>query len=196
MLIAALLIGCVRRRSLNPGWIPIVLSLACGGLFIWHHMNEVRPREPNLFRVGYSIYPQFKTPYIMQSQPPVDSQGITCTPAPWGGITAVNLNTLTKVWENPLGSVVPGKHTGVVSFGGPIVTASGLVITAGTQQPWLHIFDSATGQELRQLPLPAPASATPMTYTLDGRQYIVIAAGGHRDGYGPLGDSLIAFAIN
>jgi quinoprotein glucose dehydrogenase len=195
VLLAAFLIGCVLRRSFNPGWIPIVLFSAGAGLFTWRYMNEVRPGEPTLFRGGYTIYSQFKTPYVMQSQPPVDSRGITCTPAPWGGITAVNLNTLTKVWENPLGSVVPGKHTGVVSFGGPIVTASGLVITAGTQEPWMHVFDSATGRELSQLPLPVPASAIPMTYTLDGRQYIVIAAGGHRDGFSPLGDSLIAFAV-
>jgi quinoprotein glucose dehydrogenase len=92
--------------------------------------------------------------------------------------------------------VIQGEQTGVVTFGGPIVTASGLVITAATQDPWLRVFDSATGEKLEQLSLPAAATATPMSYTLDGRQYIVIAAGGHRDGFAPLGDSLIAFAVD
>jgi quinoprotein glucose dehydrogenase len=115
---------------------------------------------------------------------------------PWGAIGAVNLNTLTKVWEQPLGTMVPDQRTGIRNFGGPIVTASGLVITAGTEDLWLRIFDSATGEELQKIPLPVPAVATPMTYTLDGRQYILVAAGGHGDGAVPLGDSLMAFAVN
>jgi len=73
---------------------------------------------------------------------------------------------------------------------------SGLVITAGTEDAKLRIFDAATGAELKSIPLPLPAIATPMTYTLDGRQYIVISDGGHGDGQGSLGDSLTALAIN
>jgi quinoprotein glucose dehydrogenase len=92
--------------------------------------------------------------------------------------------------------MVPDQRTGTRNFGGPIVTASGLVITAGAEDFWLRIFDSATGQELKKIPLPVPAVATPMTYTLDGRQYILVAAGGHGDGTVPLGDSLMAFAVN
>jgi len=70
------------------------------------------------------------------------------------------------------------------------------VITAGTEDAKLRIFDAATGAELKSIPLPLPAIATPMTYTLDGRQYIVISDGGHGDGQGSLGDSLTALAIN
>jgi quinoprotein glucose dehydrogenase len=57
-------------------------------------------------------------------------------------------------------------------------------------------LSAATGEELQKIPLPVPAVATPMTYTLDGRQYILVAAGGHGDGVTPLGDSLMAFAVN
>jgi len=60
----------------------------------------------------------------------------------------------------------------------------------------LRVFDAASGEQLRQLPLPVPAVSTPMTYTLDGRQYIVIAAGGRYDRPSYLGDSLIAFALD
>jgi quinoprotein glucose dehydrogenase len=57
-------------------------------------------------------------------------------------------------------------------------------------------LSAATGEELQKIPLPVPAVATPMTYTLDGRQYILVVAGGHGDGVTPLGDSLTAFAVN
>jgi quinoprotein glucose dehydrogenase len=196
LFVIVFLLASVQRRRLNLGWAPLV-AIVCAGVFVWRHTNDVsNTATRTLCRDGYyKIDPQRKTPYIMESQSTVDGDGLTCNPAPWGGIAAVNLNTLTKVWEKPLGSVVPGQHAGALSFGGPIVTASGLVITGGTQESWLHIFDSATGQQLEQLPLPTPATSTPMTYTLDGRQYIVIAAGGHRDGFSPLGDSLIAFAV-
>lgn len=145
---------------------------------------------------GYELSPQRKSPYLIERHPIVDSRGFSCTPAPWGGITAVNLNTLTKVWEKPLGTMLPNQQTGIRNFGGPIVTSSGLVITAGAEDFWLRVFDSATGEELQKVPLPVPAVATPMTYTLDGRQYIVVAAGGHGDGTVPLGDALMAFAVN
>ena len=69
------------------------------------------------------------------------------------------------------------------------------MITAAAEDGWLRIFDAASGEELQKLPLPVSATSTPMTYTLDGRQYIVVAAGGHGDGFAQLGDSLMAFAV-
>src|ERR1700761_3644844 len=98
-----------------------------------------------------------KSPYLLERHPLVDHQGFSCSPAPWGAIIAVNLNTLSKVWEKPLGTMVAGQQTGIRSFGGPIVTASGLVITAGAEESWLRVFDAATGQQLQQVPLPVPA---------------------------------------
>lgn len=83
--------------------------------------------------------------------------------------------------ETPLGSRLPGQNTGTINFGGPIVTASGLVFTGAAEDPFLRAFDAATGDLLWQHPLPVPAQSTPMTYTLHGRQFLVIAAGGHGD---------------
>ena len=193
------LYGLVRRRSLNPGWAPVIVVIIGASAIGGHRLYDSRLRPapmPTVDHFGYELSPQRKSPYLIERHPIVDSRGFSCTPSPWGGITAVNLNTLTKVWEKPLGSMIPEQQTGIRNFGGPIVTASGLVITAGAEDSWLRVFDSATGEELQKIPLPVPAVATPMTYTLDGRQYIVVAAGGHGDGTVPLGDALIAFGVN
>jgi quinoprotein glucose dehydrogenase len=194
------LLASVQRRRLNPGWAPaivVIVGAAFIGGYHLHAASQVRPAAMNwIDHFGHELSPQRRSPYLIERHPLVDSRGFSCTPAPWGAIAAVNLNTLTRVWEKPLGTMVPDQRTGTRNFGGPIVTASGLVITAGTEDFWLRIFDSATGQELKKIPLPVPAVATPMTYTLDGRQYILVAAGGHGDGTVPLGDSLMAFAVN
>jgi quinoprotein glucose dehydrogenase len=193
------LLGSVRRRSLMPGWAPIVVAIVgvcvIGGYRLYD--SQIRPATmPWVDHFGNQLSPQRNSPYLIERHPLVDSRGFSCNPAPWGAITAVNLNTLTKAWERPLGTMIPGQPTGIRNFGGPIVTASGLVITAGAEDLWLRVFDSASGEELQKVPLPVPAVATPLTYTLGGRQYIVVAAGGHGDGSVPLGDSLIAFAVD
>jgi quinoprotein glucose dehydrogenase len=196
LFIAVFVAACSIRRSLNPGWTPMIVAIL-GAAFIGGYHSQPHPApSPIIDHFGYEISPQRKSPYLIERHPLVDSQGLGCTPQPWGAIGGVNLNTLTKAWEKPLGTMVPDQRTGIRNFGGPIVTASGLVITAGAEDFWLRVFDSATGEELQKIPLPVPAVATPMTYTLDGRQYIVVAAGGHGDGTVPLGDSLIAFTIN
>jgi quinoprotein glucose dehydrogenase len=199
LLVFVFLFASVLRRSFNPGWAPLVV-LIVGAAFIGGnrlYYSQPHPAEvPEIDHFGHELSPQRKSPYLIDRNPIVDSRGFSCTPAPWGAITAVNLNTLTKVWERPLGTVVPNQQTGIRNFGGPIATASGLVITAGAEDLWLRVFDSATGEELQKVQLPVPAVATPMTYTLEGRQYIIVAAGGHGDGTTPLGDSLIAFAVN
>jgi len=199
LFVLAFLIGSALRRSLNPGWAPVLVVLAGATILGEYRLydSQVRPATmPVIDHFGRELSPQRKSPYMIERYPIVDSRGLSCTPAPWGAITAINLNTLTKVWEKPLGTMVSGQQTGIRNFGGPIVTASGLVITAGAEDLWLRVFDSATGEELQKIPLPVPAVATPMTYTLDGRQYILVAAGGHGDGVTPLGDSLMAFAVD
>ena len=196
-------VTALRRRSPRPG-LTVTLALLVFIAYVFgHHLylhREARSSKamklPVLAHFGFELSEQRKSPYLIERHPIVDSHGYSCTPAPWGGIAAVNLNTLAKVWERPLGTMVPGRQTGVLNFGGPIVTASGLVFTAATDDPWLRVFDAATGDLLRELPLPAPGVATPMTYTLNGRQYLIIAAGGHGDGYSKLGDSLVAFALD
>jgi quinoprotein glucose dehydrogenase len=109
----------------------------------------------------------------------------------------------------PLGSVVSGDFkrllvrlfrpalldSGSPNFGGPIATAGGLVFTAASMDNHLRAFDSDTGRELWKYEVPAGGQATPMTYRVDGRQYLVIAAGGHGKLGTKLGDYVVAFAL-
>ena len=118
-----------------------------------------------------------------------------CTAPPWGTTVAVDLFTGKKRWETPLGTMMPGKTTGSINLGGPMVTAGGLVFTAATIDPVLRAFDSETGKELWSYELPAAGQATPMTYAIDGTQYVVIAAGGHGKLGSKQGDYVMAFRL-
>ncbi|MFQ5570752.1 MAG: PQQ-binding-like beta-propeller repeat protein, partial [Rhodothermales bacterium] len=104
-------------------------------------------------------------------------------------------------WEVPLGMVpqlneVPGADTwGSLVMGGPIVTAGGLVFIGATMDDAIRAFDIDTGEELWKAPLPAGGQATPMTYEVGGKQYLVIAAGGHASIGTTPGDYVVAFAL-
>jgi len=91
--------------------------------------------------------------------------------------------------------MIPGKETGSINLGGPIVTAGRLVFTAATMDSYLRAFDSETGKELWKYELPAGGQATPMTYTLNGKQYLVISAGGHGKMGTKQGDFVVAFTL-
>ena len=124
--------------------------------------------------------------------------GAPCNAPPWGTTEAVDLFSGKKVWDVPLGTMIPGKQTGAINLGGPIATAGGLVFTAaasdGTNN-YLRAFDSDSGAELWKFELPAGGQATPMTYSLKGKQYLVIAAGGHGKLGSKQGDYVLAFTL-
>jgi quinoprotein glucose dehydrogenase len=128
---------------------------------------------------------------------------LPCTPPPWGTLAAVKAATGEVAWQVPLGQL-PGTEKlagsaewGSIALGGPIATAGGLVFTAGTLEAAIYAFDVRTGKRLWQGTLPTSARSTPMTYLgRDGRQYVVISAGGHGLQIGPpLGDHVVAFAL-
>lgn len=117
---------------------------------------------------------------------------------PWGTLNAINLNTGEYVWKVPLGEepalIKKGLPiTGTVSYGGPLVTAGGLVFIAGTKDEKIRAFDRKTGKTVWEYQLPAGGFATPITYELQGKQYVVIAAGGGREQ--KPGGNYIAFAL-
>lgn len=120
---------------------------------------------------------------------------LPCNAPPWGTTAAVDLFTGKKAWDEPLGTVIPGKETGSINLGGPMATAGGLVFTSATMDLYLRAFDSETGKELWKYQLPAGGQATPMTYTMKGKQYVVIAAGGHGKMGTKQGDYVVAFAL-
>ena len=130
---------------------------------------------------------------------------LPCSPPPWGMLAAVDMTEGRIRWQIPLGSMQDfgGTHPqsippGSISLGGPIVTAGGLVFIAGATDCFLRAFDIETGKELWKGQLPACGNATPMTYRVSptGKQYLVIAAGGHpKITEEKLGDSLVAFTL-
>lgn len=141
------------------------------------------------------------SPYGFQMQFLMSPFGAPCSEPPWGALTAVDMKTGEVKWDVTLGSVeklaplpVPLK-LGTPNSGGPIVTGGGLVFIGATMDSAFRAFDIQTGEELWKTRLPAGGHATPMTYEIDGRQYVVIAAGGHDILGGDLSDHLIAYAL-
>jgi quinoprotein glucose dehydrogenase len=144
-------------------------------------------------------------PYGMSRTPlgtPLGSPTALCEPPPWGMLVGVNLATGKIEWSKPLGTTeeiepkIPPQNVGVYGFGGPIITAGGLVFVSGTAgDDYLRAFDVKTGELLWKGQLPAGGQAAPMTYSVGGKQYVVIAAGGHGKLGTKLGDSLVAFSL-
>ena len=121
--------------------------------------------------------------------------GLPCNAPPWGTTRAIDLFTGKELWDAPLGTMVPNQQTGSINLGGPIITAGGLVFTSAAMDLYFRAFDIESGKELWKYALPAGGQATPMTYTLDGKQYVVIAAGGHGKLVTKQGDYVLAFAL-
>lgn len=142
---------------------------------------------------------QSGTPFGMRRRVLLSPKGIPCTAPPWGMLQAISMDTGKKVWEVPLGQLssrLPEKF-GSIALGGPIVTAAGLVFASGTLDPAIRAFDVHDGQTLWKGQLPTSARSTPMTFQgPDGKQYVVICAGGHQPAGGqPLGDYVVAFSL-
>jgi len=132
----------------------------------------------------------------------VDPDGYPAVAPPWGTLNAIDLNTGEYVWKIPLGEypelVEKGlKNTGTENYGGPAVTAGGLVFIGATNYDRkFHAFDKSTGRLLWETTLPFSGNATPAVFEVDGREYVVIGAGGGK-GWpkSPTGGVYVAFAL-
>ena len=131
----------------------------------------------------------------------LDPDGYPAVATPWGTLNALDLNTGNYLWSIPLGQypelVAKGmSDTGSENYGGPIVTAGGLLFIGATNfDKKFRAFDKTTGKLLWETTLPFAANATPATYSINGRQFVVIAAGGGKDPRSPSGGVYVAFAL-
>ena len=159
---------------------------AAPGKAVRQDKNEVAGTEATTYRIsGYTKF--------------LDKDGYPAIRPPWGTLNAIDLNTGEYVWTKVFGSYpeleakgIP--QTGSESYGGPVITASGLLFIAGTKDKKFRAYNKATGKLLWETTLPAAGFATPSTYEVDGRQYVVIACGGTKLG-AEKGDSYVAFAL-
>jgi quinoprotein glucose dehydrogenase len=168
--------------------------------------DEARIRaESKASGEDWEIGTQRGAPYLMRRRTLLNSRGLPCTAPPWGTLAAVDLAGGDVKWEVPLGRGLVKEHPlaalvadidGVPNTGGPLATAAGLVFIGATMDGRFRAFDTETGRELWSTQLPRAGMATPMTYRApDGRQMVVIAAGGHGKVGMPLGDYVVAYAL-
>jgi quinoprotein glucose dehydrogenase len=142
-------------------------------------------------------------PFAIRRVVPLSPFGMPCNPPPWGQLHAIDMHNGKILWSVPLGTtedLAPFSQyvlgtVGAPNLGGPIVTAGGLVFIAAAMDDYLRAFDARSGKELWRGRLPAGGQATPMTYVWRGKQYVVIAAGGHAKLGTKRGDQVIAFAL-
>jgi len=128
----------------------------------------------------------------------LSKEGYNAMSPPWGTLNAIDLNKGEIVWKIPLGEYPELKDkagiTGTENYGGPVVTAGGILFIAASRDGKIRAFNKATGKQLWEATLPAPGFATPAVYEKNGKEYLVIACGGGKLGTKP-GDAYVAFAL-
>jgi len=181
----------------NPISLPFVSRLVPRG-----PDNPVEPK-PGTKSGGseLGLQTQYGTPFGVTLNPFLSPLGLPCRQPAWGYMAAIDLKTNQIVWKKRIGTTrdsapvpLPFKM-GMPMLGGPIVTAGGVAFIGATADYYLRAFDVNNGRQLWQVRLPAGAQATPMTYSAGGKQYVVIAAGGHGSFGTRLGDYVIAYAL-
>lgn len=149
-----------------------------------------------------SLNENFGAPYAVRLKPFLSPLGVPCQEPPWGAVAGVDLTTGHVAWRHRNGTVRDASPLplplpmGVPNLGGPIVTAGGVAFLSGTIDYYVRGYDLATGRTLWKSRLPAGGQATPMTYQgADGRQFLVVVAGGHGSLGTKAGDHVIAYAL-
>ncbi|MFW2404702.1 MAG: PQQ-binding-like beta-propeller repeat protein, partial [Gammaproteobacteria bacterium] len=167
--------------------------------------DEIPEEVMNMPRMG-PIGPPMEmagTPYSFEFAPLMSPSFAPCTSPPWGELAAIDLTGDTDTaWRFALGTLdglspipIP-LNFGTPLAGGPTATAGGVVFIGASSDEKFRAFDTDTGEKLWEVDTPAPAQATPMTYEVDGRQYVVVAAGGHMfKGFNNISDWIVAYAL-
>jgi quinoprotein glucose dehydrogenase len=170
----------------------LVSYVMSGGVKTQGENKEVTSSGPPLPNMPYHF-----TGYLRFYDP----DGYPAVAPPWGTLNAINLNTGEYLWKIPFGEypelAAQGlKNTGTENYGGPLVTAGGLLLIGATNyDKKFHAFDKSNGKLLWETTLPFAGNATPITYQVEGRQYVVIAAGGGKDLKSKSGGVYLAFTV-
>ncbi|MEB3753669.1 glucose/quinate/shikimate family membrane-bound PQQ-dependent dehydrogenase [Acinetobacter sp. MD2(2019)] len=150
------------------------------------------------------IQPMYGVPYGVEIKPFLSPIGLPCKQPSWGFVAGVDLNTHQVVWKKRIGTIrdslpnlfqLPPLKIGVPGLGGSISTAGNVMFVAGTQDNYIRAYNVSNGAKLWEARLPAGGQATPMTYEMNGKQYLVIMAGGHGSFGTKMGDYLVAYAL-
>lgn len=181
----------------NPMALPFVSKLMPRG--------PGNPMEPPKDAQGTGseagIQPQYGVPYGVTLNPFLSPFGLPCKQPAWGYISALDLKTNEVVWKKRIGTVrdssplpLPFKM-GMPMLGGPISTAGNVLFIGATADNYLRAYNMSNGEKLWEARLPAGGQATPMTYEVNGKQYVVISAGGHGSFGTKMGDYIVAYAL-
>jgi quinoprotein glucose dehydrogenase len=185
----------VRQIAIaNPIAIPFVSKLLPRG-----PDNPAAPNEAHPSGSEIGVQPMYGTPYGVVLHPFLSPVGLPCMRPPWGYMAAIDLKTMKIAWMHKNGTIrdsapVPIPiEMGVPSLGGPMTTAGGVAFLTSTSDYYIRAYDVTNGDQLWEDRLPAGGQSTPMTYAVDGRQYVVTAAGGHGSFGTKIGDYVIAY---
>jgi quinoprotein glucose dehydrogenase len=180
----------------NPIAIPFVSRLIPRG-----PDNPDAPNQSIHHGSEIGIQPMYGTPYGVVLHPFLSPLGLPCLRPPWGFMAAIDLKSMQIAWMHRNGTIRDAAPLpipigmGVPSLGGPITTAGGVAFATGTQDYYIRAYDVSDGREIWKDRLPAGGQSTPMTYAIDGHQYVVTAAGGHGSFGTKLGDYVIAYRL-
>ena len=145
----------------------------------------------------------YGAPYAVDSGPFLSPLGLPCQAPPWGAIASADLRTGKVVWMHRNGTTrdrMPSFRRspfpmGMPGFGSPLVTAGGVIFYSGSLDNYLRAYEETSGRELWRARLPGGGQATPMTYRANGKQYVVVSAGGHGAAGTDLSDAFVAYSI-
>jgi quinoprotein glucose dehydrogenase len=180
----------------NPIAIPFVSQLLPRG-----PDNPPAPNGAHPSGSEIGVQPMYGTPYGVVLHPFLSPIGLPCMRPPWGYMAGIDLKTMKVAWQHRNGTVrdsspvpIPIKM-GVPSLGGPMTTAGGVAFLTSTADYFIRAYDVTNGRQLWESRLPAGGQSTPMSYAVDGKQYVVTAAGGHGSFGTKFGDYVIAYAL-
>ncbi|MFX5490111.1 membrane-bound PQQ-dependent dehydrogenase, glucose/quinate/shikimate family, partial [Acinetobacter baumannii] len=150
------------------------------------------------------VQPMYGVPYGVEISAFLSPLGLPCKQPAWGYVAGVDLKTHEVVWKKRIGTIrdslpnlfqLPAVKIGVPGLGGSISTAGNVMFVGATQDNYIRAFNVTNGEKLWEARLPAGGQATPMTYEINGKQYVVIMAGGHGSFGTKMGDYLVAYAL-